>query len=396
MRPEAAADVVSPAYDAMSSAQRQGFRRDHPDSYLHVTRSTEDEPDADTVDNTTLVSRGRVALDRLVRKDLFVTPGPPAFYVYRLVEGAHAQCGLVCEIPSDHLARTARPHEATRPDRTALLTEHFRVVRAASSPLACAVRDDGGLERELDAATTSEPLLDFAGGDGVKQTVWRIDDPAAAERLSARLDEEQLFIIDGHHRCAALQQIRAEGVTLPVLTAIFPEQSLRLVGFHRLLRLAGSMTASELLDRIGRRFRVESTAPLMTVAPGSIAVVVDDRWFRVHFDERPVDGDAIVRLGSLDPVVLDREILRSIVAETTGEVDITYTPDIEPFPVILATARAQGRVPIFVPPVSIEDMMAVAEGGVIMPAKSTYFTPKVRSGVFLRRFDDGPFDEAQR
>lgn len=391
MRPEAAAAVVSPAYDALSSAQRKRFRDDHPDSYLHVTRSAEDEPDADTVDNTTLVARGRAALESLVAKELFVSHGAPAFYVYRLVEGAHAQCGLVCEIPSDHLDRVARPHEATRPDRTALLAEHFRVVRAASSPVACAVRDDGGLERELDSATTAEPILDIAGDDGLQQTVWRIDDPEATERLISRLDEEQLFIIDGHHRSAAVQQIRREGVTLPVLTAIFPEQSLRLVGFHRLLRLAESMTPEQLLDRIRRRFRLESTPPLTTVAPGTIAIVVGDRWYLVHFDERPVAGDAVVRLGSLDPVVLDREILRSIVARDAGEVDITYTPDIEPFPVIVEAAHARGRLPIFVPPVSIEDMMAVAEGGVIMPAKSTYFTPKVRSGVFLRRFDDGDF-----
>ncbi|MGZ0178843.1 MAG: DUF1015 family protein [Acidimicrobiales bacterium] len=380
-------DVVSPAYDALSVVQRQQFRLDHPHSYLHVTRSAEDEPDAATVDNSTLVARGRAALERIVGANLFASHGSPALYVYRLVDGAHAQCGLVCEIPSGYYHSVAKPHEATRAERATLLAEHFGAVKAMSSPVACTVRDDGSLERELHAVTHGEPILDIAGGDGLQQTVWRIDDREAQARITERLRDEPLFIIDGHHRSAANQQLCDRGVALPVLTTIFPEQSLHLVGFHRLVRLRDGVDQALLLRAIQRRFRVETVSDVTMVSPGQVAVVLADEWHLVHFDERPVAGGASILLGSLDPVVLEREVLVGILGRH-GEFDIAYTPDIEPFAVIVAEAAENDQIPIFVPPVAIADMMAVAEGGVIMPAKSTYFTPKVRSGVFLRVFDE--------
>jgi uncharacterized protein (DUF1015 family) len=384
---DVAHDVVSPAYDALSVSQRQRFRADHPHSYLHVTRSAEDEPDAATVDNSTLVARGRAALEEILGANLFASHGGPALYVYRLVDGAHAQCGLVCEIPSAYYHSVAKPHEATRAARAALLAEHFGTVKAMSSPVACTVRDDGSLERELHAVTHSEPILDITGDDGLQQTVWRIDDSEAQLRITDRLRDEPLFIIDGHHRSAANQQLQDRGVAIPVLTTIFPEQSLHLVGFHRLVRLRDGVDHAQLLQAIQRRFRVETVSDVTMVSPGQVAIVLDDEWHLVHFDERPVAGGASILLGSLDPVVLEREVLLGILA-VHGEFEIMYTPDIEPFAVIVAEATDNDQIPIFVPPVAIADMMAVAEGGVIMPAKSTYFTPKVRSGVFLRVFDE--------
>lgn len=380
-------DVVSPAYDALTVEQRRAFRADHPHSYLHVTRSAQDEADAATVDNATLVARGRAALEEIVAKELFADHGSPAFYVYRLRLAGHEQTGLICEIPADYYATVSLAHEATQPERAALLAEHFMTVKAASSPVACAVRDDGTLEAELTAASQSEPLLVVTTDDGLQQAVWRIEDPAAEDRLIDHMQHQPLFIIDGHHRSAAIDLLRSQGVRVPVLTAIFPEQSLSLVGFHRLVRPAPHVDQSELMRRISRRFRVELTSDVTTAEPGSVALFVQNEWHIVHFDERPVSGSAQVRLGSLDPVVLEREILQAILGPM-GEFDVTYMPDTEPFAAIVAVAQDDGRIPIFVPPVAIGDMMAVATGGEIMPPKSTYFVPKVRSGVFLRLLDD--------
>jgi len=387
VRQQYAHDVVSPAYDALTIPQRQQFRATHPNSYLQVTRSAEDELDAATVDDDALVARGRAALQQIIEQDLFMSHGAPSFYVYRLAEGAHAQHGLVCEVPSEYYGSVARPHEATRPDRAALLAKHFATVKAASSPVACTVRDDGSLDDILVAVAIDEPILDLTSDDGLQQTVWRISDLAVQLDLQERLQDADLFIIDGHHRSAANQQLLSQGVDIPVLVTIFPERSLHLVGFHRFLKLDEGLDPRLLLAEIGRRFVVEAISDVATVEPGHVALFLNDEWHVVQFDERPVGGGASIRLGSLDPVVLEREILTSIVG-AHGTVDVTYMPDTEPFSVIAESAATQGRIPIFVPPVAIEDMMAVAEGGLTMPAKSTYFTPKVRSGVFLRLFDE--------
>lgn len=387
VRPEVAHDVVSPAYDALTVSQRRQFRLDHPDSYLHVTRSAADEPDADTVDNITLVNRGRAALEQILSKNLFTTHGEPAFYVYRLTEAGHSQYGVVCEVGAEYFAAVAQPHEQTEQLRAALLAEHFLTVRAASSPIACAVRDTGDLEDVLRSAAVGDSVLDMTGADGLRQTIWRVSDPDVAEALSAAVDHASLFIIDGHHRAAANQHILDTGTSLPVLAVVFPEQSLHLVGFHRLVRLPDALDETTLLHGLRRRFSVEATSDVASVAAGSIATFLLGEWQIVRFDERPVSGDSGIRLGSLDPVVFEREVLQSIVG-AAGDVDVSYMPDVEPFATMVAIADSERRVPFFVPPVSMDDLMAVATGGRVMPPKSTYFTPKVRSGLFLRLLDE--------
>ena len=383
VRPAAAVDVVSPAYDALSSSQRRAFRSANPNSYLHVTRSAADEIDADTVDNETLVARGRAALDQLLSKDLFATHGDPAFYVYRLTQAGHVQFGLVCEVPAEHFAAVAKPHEATQPARARLLAEHFTTVKAASSPIACAVRDEGQLAEALRSVATESPVLDLLGDDGLQQTVWRVSSADLEAQLHSYLDDADLFIIDGHHRAAANRQILDDGISVPVLTAIFPEIELQLVGFHRLVKLPIGVTEEALVAAIERRFPTERTSDVSAVEPGTVAMFAIGEWHIVRFDQPNAPTTAEDLLRSLDPVVVEREILEAIVG-ATGEIDVTYQPDTEPFAVIVADARADGRVPFFVAPVRIEDMMGVAAGGVIMPPKSTYFTPKVRSGLFLR------------
>ena len=366
--------------------QRRQFRSDHPDSFLHVTRSAEDEPDGADIDNATLVTRGRRALDRLMERDVFVSHGDPAYYVYRLAIGDHEQHGLVCEVPSTYYRSVAKPHEAVRAERAGLLAEHFETVGAASSPIACAARDDdGSLQSWLIDACVGDPILELRSDDGLQQTVWRCDDPEFARRVEGHLAETPLFIIDGHHRSAANQELYDRGIDVPVLATIFPDRSLQLVGFHRLLSLADPEVIDEVLHRISRRFKTEEVAALDGLDVGHVALVVDGRWHLVTFDERPLAGSAEIVLGSVDPVVLEREILRSIVAPIT-EFSVSYIPDLGSFEAIIDMARANQRVAILVPPVSMAEMMAVAEGGGIMPAKSTYFTPKVRSGVFLLPF----------
>ena len=385
VRQHVAHDVISPAYDSLTSAQRRQFRADHPNSYLHVTRSAVDEDDAEVVDTATLVARGRFELERLIDLDVFASIPSPAYYAYRLATPGHTQTGLVCEIDPDYFVAHSKPHEAVDAARVELLAEHFVHVAADSSPVACAVRDDEVLALLLEQATAGEPELLVAADDGLRQSLWRIDDASLVDQIEAALFAQPIFLIDGHHRAAANQRLAEQGLRFPLLAAIFPAHSLHLVGFHRLLKLPSRLSTTEFVDAIVRRFQVEVVSDVATADPGTVAMMVDGRWMVVHFDEVPVSGGPRILLGSLDVVVLEREILQAIVA-AAGELDVTYIPDSEPFATIVDHAQRDGRVPMFVAAVTVDDMMTVADGGLVMPAKSTYFTPKVRSGLFLRRF----------
>lgn len=381
-----AAEVVAPAFDSLTVTQRKEFRLQNPNTYMHVTRSASDEPDGDVVDERTLTMRGRDSLNRLRSLGAFERLEKPAFFAYRL-GGEGAPVALIAEYPADLFARNTIPHEEVQPERVSLLADHMKIVGAVSSPIALASGTDGLLAPGLETVQNYEPLLDFETVDGERQTIWQLPEDLGAAMAEVLIDEP-LFIIDGHHRASANRMLLDAGIGLPVLVAVFPKRALNLRSFHRMVRLPPKLSETDFLAGIKRRFRVEEISELKPPEHSTIAIYLDGSWHRVLFDEPPITGSAIVKRGSLDAVVLEREILRPLARNRFGTVDVTYASAGRGFHGLRELAHKAGRVPIAVPPATIEEMMEVAEGGLTMPAKSTFFTPKVRGGIFLRVYRD--------
>ena len=386
VRPERVGDVVSPAYDALTQEQRRRYRTDHPLSYLHVTRSAPDEDDGSTIDDHTLVTRGRASLERILAAGVFAPVGEPAVVVYELEHGEHRQRGVVIEVAGSEFRARAKPHEATQPDRTALLAEHSLIVRAASSPVACTVAAGHALDEVVSGVDVRPPAVEHRSDDGLVQRVWLLEAAATAAAIAA-LADQQLYIIDGHHRAAANAQLLERGFEVPLLVAVFTPSSLGLAGFHRLLRLPEDLAPAEYVRRVSRRFRVTPTDDLVPPSAGTVVIGTGSGWHHVEFDERPVAGGPLIRLGSTDPCIVERELIGAI-GGRDGPVDVVYMPDEGGLDVVVDEAKRLGRVPILLAPVTIDDVIEVADGGLTMPPKSTYFTPKVRSGLFLLRYDE--------
>jgi len=254
--------------------------------------------------------------------------------------------------------------------------------------VACTLERGARLDAALADIDAKPPLVEHTGDDGLTQRVWRVEDPAMAEQIHASLINDDLFIIDGHHRAAANAQLLADGADVPVLVAIFAPEALQLCGFHRLVKLPGALSETDLMTAVARRFRVVAHPDLRTPEPGSVEIYAAGSWHTVQFDERPAAGGPLVRLGSLDPSIVEREIIQAVVGRDVASVDVEYMPDEGNSDAVAEHALSLGRVPILVPPLTVADMVEVADGGLTMPAKSTYFVPKVRSGLFLRLLDD--------
>lgn len=383
VRPERAAEVISPAFDAFTPQQRIAHRDRFPLSYLQVTRSASDEPAGTDVSTEALVDRGRRSLERLLDADVFAPQGEPAFLIYELETANHVQRGVVGEVEPSRFAERSLPHEGVRPERAELLAAHFSHVRAASSPVTCTVDDGAELKRALQQIETAALLLDHDSGDGLRQRVWRVNDADQSRAIQAAVDKRPFFIVDGHHRAAANRRLLEAGRPMPQLIALFPPETLGLAGFHRLVSL-GELTPVEFVQRVRRRFVVEDLASPAEPSAGSVVMAVDGRWLRVRFDERPVAGSGLVHLGALDPSIVEREIVNAIVARPGAPADVSYLPGTTDLDFVASHAESEGRIPILVAPIDIADMIKVAAGGVTMPPKSTYFVPKARSGVFLR------------
>ncbi|MFT7597228.1 MAG: hypothetical protein ACI8TP_000146 [Acidimicrobiales bacterium] len=407
--------VPSPAHDALSPDQRRTFLKANPDSYLTVTRSPEDvAPGEKTRSADEVLSEGRVALDRLIDRATFGIEHPPRFYAYRLRlsnpdRGNHQQTGIVGGIAlTDYTSGELRVHEQVEADRTLHLARHLGVVGAQSSPLAVAHRPLASIDALLSRVTVTEPAVVAVGGDGLEQTVWAITEPTDNETISAALANSPTYIVDGHHRTAAGQTYHAATKTQKsglILVALFSTDLLLNRAFHRVIK---GQSLSALREAVGSRLRWRecSFEDVEGRDHDEVALYGDRQWalLQLPFSAdapsnavAPSSADAPSRatdpalaLANLDPVRLDEQLLRPILGidATDAGRRISYRAGTADLRVLAKGLRSRESVLCVNRAVPIDLLLDAADAGLVMPPKSTYFEPKVRSGVFVRSITD--------
>jgi uncharacterized protein (DUF1015 family) len=388
VRPEWAIRVVSPAYDAVRPERRRELMESDPYVFLHVTRSPGDSIDPDTgrpVESPEEVTEANAAaLDRLLGADVFTEVAPPGLYLYRLTKDDHTQTAIIGDIDLRGLDDgRIGPHERIRPQRATLLADHIERVGVHSSPVAFAYPDDADVQAIVDRSVEGAPLLDFRRDDGLGQTIWRIPDGEVAALLEHFADR-RLYIVDGHHRVAAGVEHRrrhGDGDGGLVLGALFPSGELRVRPFHRWVVDTAGMDAGDLAVAVAAAdFGVrpldaeEDPAPSR---PGTFGMYVDGAWFEITpFHRHPAEFDA---------TLLQERVLGPIlgVDEAGGSGRLEYLPGDSGLAQLVELVDTDGGVGFALYPVTLGQLMAVVDRGQTLPPKSTYFEPKVRSGVFV-------------
>lgn len=370
--------VVVPPYDSLSADERRELASSEPLSFLHALPAVEDDA-------------GRAAaasgLARLRQAGVFM-PEQHGLFVYRFGDGTTAQTGLVGGIAVDDLSSgTVLPHEQTRPDRVAGLVEYLEVVGAGSSPVAMTYRATERLDALVAGVTERSPDLHFATADGVEQTVWCVRGEASM-LVEAAKSIPHLYITDGHHRVAAAIELGRRRSNRDghdrsawLLSVLFPDHDLRLHGFHRIVSpFPGVAALLEALRPLGiRPVGLDAVRP---AAAGSCGLIAGDQSFVF---ELPEAGTHLPE--RLDPNRLQDHVLEPFL----GVIDPGMDRRLFNLPGTVSIAelavRAARGVAFVLHPVTMADFMAVSVMGASMPPKSTYFSPKPRSGVFLRAFD---------
>ncbi|NOX29751.1 MAG: DUF1015 domain-containing protein [Actinobacteria bacterium] len=375
-------DVPSPPHDALTPAQRRSFLSTHPNSYLAVTRGPEDVDPGVSLTPEQLLNEGRVALDRLFDKGAFQPLRPEAFYAYRLEDEAHSQTGIICGVPADGL-RTGelRAHESVHGTRRDHLAKHLEVVGYQSSPVVVSHRADAAVARVLATATERDPLLHHEGDDDLNQTIWVMTSHEADTVIEA-LKDDPLYVIDGHHRTGAAQTYfddnDGEGPSRWLLAAIFLSDEMRNLAHHRIWfgdTPAGITLLEEVLESMGAR-PIEGNigVALFDRADDEIAVHAGDNWYIVSL---PIDFDAPV-VAQLESSRLEEQLLPLL----SGIV--AYRPGSSPIGELADEAGESEGALFMLRPVTMDQLFEVADAGQTMPAKTTYFAPKARSGLFVR------------
>ncbi len=394
--------VPSPAHDSLTGEERQAFIADNPDSYLAVTQSHEDRPGSSP---EVVLQDSRKALDRLVERGAFGIEQHPVYYLYQLeqfVDGrsAHRQTGVVGGLAiGDFEHGELRPHEQVHAERAAHMAAHLDAVGVQSSPVAVAVRPECGLGPLLAAieAESGPPVVVAHSPDGLVQRVWPIDDAQRGAQITAALGRHPTYVIDGHHRAAATAQHCAHlgaDAGQPatedarwLLTAVFPSDELLNRPFHR--RVLGS-TIAAIVEAIGAGVEWRSVTEVSEGSADEVILVDDQQLVAITLPATAVDGQSGERpigiardLDDLDVVRIDRWLLEDALGlePTRRDPRVVYVPGTGFGPIPSATS---GSVLCLARPIPIGLILDAADAGLVLPPKSTYFEPKVRSGVFLR------------
>ena len=400
--PELAKEVACPAYDAMTPGQRHEFALAHPLNYLNVMRSTDEYPEDQRPPFDENLQRNSARLQELIRDGVFVHNERAGVYVLRLAVDDHVQTGLIAEIPVEEFDQGGiKKHEHTRQDKEDVLIRYRDQVRASSTPISLTHPADPAVDRVFQQVQQREPLIDFVSDDGLAQTLWFVDDPAEIGALQDALARHPaLYLTDGHHRTAVCQKWaakrRAENPDHTgeepynfVLTAIFPDDQMRILEYNRLARDLQGQSLDDLLAGLAEDFHVEplNIAAADEARPGrrhQFSMYCEQRWFSLTAPEGLVDESDPVR--SLDVCVLQQRVLRPLLGIEDPRTDprIDYVPGAFGLDELERRVHQGWAVAFACYPTSVQELMAIADAGEVMPPKSTWFDPKVRSGLLVR------------
>lgn len=391
--PARAEEVASVPYDVISTAEARTLAEGKPLSFLHVIRPEIDLPEGVDEHAEAVYEKGAENLRALVASEATVREEAPSLYIYRLVMGARAQTGVFgCVSVAEYDDGLILKHEKTRPVKEDDRTRHILTQRAHAEPVMLTYRDDAAVDRIVEEAQQQEPLYDFAAEDGVQHTIWRVGDREGL--VDAFGSVPKLYVADGHHRCKAASRAAAglrgedgspgEADFFPAV--LFPMGQMHIMAYNRIVYDL-PMDADAFLDAVGERAALQrDVADPEPQRRGQVGLYLGDGWHRLTLPETTGGGVA----SGLDAARLGEHVLEPLL----GIEDLRRDPNIDFVGGIRGTDELERRVDsgeadlaLAMFPTSIEELLDVSDAGELMPPKSTWFEPKLRSGLLVHLFE---------
>lgn len=391
-------DVSALPYDVMNTEEARQMVEGKPWSFLRISRpEVEFDPSHDpTADD--VYARSRENLQKYIREGVMEVDQTPQVYIYRQIMGDHMQTGVVaCAHIDDYIENRIKKHEFTRKDKEDDRTRHVKETGAHTGPVFLAYRDDAAIDQLVEGDTKNEPLYDFTTEDHIRHIVWVAQTPDAYEKAFENIDA--CYIADGHHRAASAVRAGAEkraqaadpAADAPYchfLAVFFPAQQLKIMPYNRVLKDSENRATADILNALGKIGKLEKTTVKSPVNSGSFCIYIDHQWYMLTID--PNDIDKNDPIGSLDVDILQKRVLSPLFGiddpRTDKRIDfvggIRGTDELE-----RRVDSNEMRLAISMYPTQIQQIFDVSDAGKVMPPKSTWFEPKLRSGLFVHALD---------
>lgn len=403
---ELADQVAALPYDVMNSAEAREMVVGNPYSFLHVDKAEIDlDPSIDLYD-TRVYEKARDNLNAMIAQGVFIQDAKPCLYIYKQVMNGRAQTGIVgCTSIDEYMDNVIRKHELTRADKEQDRINHVDYCDANTGPIFLTYRANDSINAIVSQVMAEKtPVYDFVSEDGIGHTVYVIDDPAVIDRLCGEFSGiENLYIADGHHRSASAVRVGVKRRTANpaydgteefnyFLSVLFPDDQLYIMDYNRIVKDLNGLTKEEFLDKVSLNFTVTpytGDGALKPKKKHTYGMYLDGKWMLLEAKEGSYDSsDPVARL---DVSILQNNLLHPILGIGDPRTDkrIDFVGGIRGLQALADRVDSGSMAVAFsMFPTTMEDLMDIADAGAIMPPKSTWFEPKLRSGLFIHKLSE--------
>jgi uncharacterized protein (DUF1015 family) len=391
--PALAARVASPPYDVVSTKEARALARGNADSFLRVSRPEIDLPEGTDEHADAVYAQGRLNLADLVSRGVLVQDPAPRLYVYAQRMGDHRQTGLVaCAAVDEYDRDVIKKHEKTRADKEDDRVRHVDTLSAHDEPVFLTYRAVPEIDRAVEEVKRAAPAYDLVTPDGVGHQLWVVPEDAGRRIEALFRAVPALYVADGHHRSAAASRVHAKRRGQPgehgaFLAVVFPHDQMQILAYNRLVRDPRRRGPDALLAALREVVDLEPAATPRPDAPLTFGVFLGGRWWRARV--RPGTFDAKDPVASLDCSILQEKLLAPLfgIADPRTSKDVDFVGGIRGPEELERRVREEGwSLALHLFPTRIEQLIAVSDAGKLMPPKSTWFEPKLRSGLFVHAF----------
>jgi uncharacterized protein (DUF1015 family) len=385
--------VAAPPYDVVNSAEARALSKGNEDSFFRISRPEVDLPESVDEHDDQVYTRAKTNLDDFLKRKVLVPDAGPRFYAYRQTMGKHSQLGLVAVASvAAYVDGRIKKHELTRADKEDDRTRHVDTLGGNDEPVFLAYKARASLDALMKEASSGAPENDFTSSDGIGHTLWVVPE-TLQQKIQSEVDAlDALYIADGHHRSAAASRVAKLRAGKPgnhdwFLAVSFPHDQLQILPYNRLVRDLAGMNPSGFLAALKEKFEVAPAGFKPLDEPHTFGLYLEKQW---HLCRAKPGSFPQTPVGSLDVSILQKNVLEPLLKIGDPRKD----PRIDFVGGIRGTGELQKRVDsgsaklaFSMFPTSLSELMAIADAGEIMPPKSTWFEPKLRSGLFLHLFD---------
>ncbi|MBN2828871.1 MAG: DUF1015 domain-containing protein [Candidatus Cloacimonetes bacterium] len=396
--PDKAKDIASLPYDVMNSEEAREEVKKNPLSYIHVEKAEVDLPEDIDHYAEEVYQKAKENLYNYVKNGHMAQDDKPMFYVYREIMGDVSQTGLVgCTAVDDYMNNLIKKHELTRAAKEADRIKHVYTCAAHASPVFFTYPHKDEIDAIVKKTTDKAPEYDFVADDGVKHTLWLMNDEKDIDAIQKAFQAmPYLYVADGHHRTASAAKV---GLTLReenpnytgeeefnfFMAVIFPDNQLYVMDYNRVVKDLHGHSAEEYFELVKKNFIVEEIgkAAYKPEARHTFGMFINGIWYKLSAKEGSYDANDPVK--ALDVSILQDNLLAPILGIGDPRTDerIDFIGGIRGLKELEKRVNNGERVAFSMFPTSMQELMDIADAGQIMPPKSTWFEPKLRSGLFI-------------